>query len=646
MQSRQVQMDDLAKDLANLAESPLYEYRQKNGYLPVIGEGSLDADVVFIGEAPGAKEAESGRPFVGASGKVLDELLASIDLERSNVFITNIVKDRPPKNRDPKSDEIALYTPFLIRQLEIIQPKVIATLGRFSMEFILKQFGMEEVGQKISQLHGKTLSTDTSFGPITVLPLYHPAVALYNRSQRASLDEGFRQLVPFVQAKQSAKQTIPTAQTKTVHSTSTMSKSMPNLIVKDIERIVLDVPFTPRCQEWNAREIWQWRVSEVIRITTDVPDLVGYGETLLHYTWGRVPDEAIERVKGKNPVEFLGDDSLGAGLQMALYDLVGKALNVPAYRLFNLPKVRDWCPISWWNIDFPPDEFALEAKDAVAHGYTDYKIKARPWWDIYEQVEAISAVTPEHFRLDLDWNQMLINAGNAAPVLTALDKYERVAIYESPIFQRDIEGHRQLRQKTSRPLALHFDNPPFPTVIREEMCDGFVVGGGVANILRQGALAATFDKPFWLQLVGSGLTTALSIQLGAVLPMAQWPSVNCLNIYQDDLLMEAINIQGGYAEVPDKPGLGIDIDETALSRYKMEPPHSLPQPQLLLSVVWPGNRVRHYASLKQVWDDGHMGNIPAQERGVKMIVRPNDDTPEWGNLYAKAKTSPVQDTSL
>ena len=148
------------------------------------------------------------------------------------------------------------------------------------------------------------------------------------------------------------------------------------------------------------------------------PDIVGYGETILHYTWGRVPDRAIERVRGKNPAEFLGDDSLGAGLQMALYDLVGKALGVPAYRLFNLPQVRAWCPISWWNIDMPPDANAAEAQEAVAQGYTSYKIKVRPWWDVYAQVEAISAVTPPHFRLDLDWNNMLLNQGNAAPVLT------------------------------------------------------------------------------------------------------------------------------------------------------------------------------------------------------------------------------------
>jgi L-alanine-DL-glutamate epimerase-like enolase superfamily enzyme len=416
------------------------------------------------------------------------------------------------------------------------------------------------------------------------------------------------------------------------------------LRIRDVERIVVDVPFTPRCQEWNAREVWQWRISEIIRVTTDAPDLVGYGETILHYTWGRVPDAAIERVRGGNPADFLGDDSLGAGLQMALYDLVGKALGVPAYRLFNLPRVREWCPISWWNIDMPPEANAAEAQEALAQGYTSYKIKVRPWWDVYAQIEAISAVTPPHFRLDLDWNMMLINHGNAAPVLAELDGYPRIAIYESPIMQHDVEGQRLLRRKTSRPIALHFGDPPFPTVVREQVCDGFVVSGGVAGILRQGALAAAFEKPFWLQVVGTGLTTAFSTHLGAVLPFAQWPSVNCLNNYADDLLVEPLIIQGGYVWTPDKPGLGIEVDERALERYRMAPPSEHPQPRLLLSVAWPGGRVMHYANMRpQCWDDFLAGNQPAQERGVTMEVHPDDGSPEWAELYERALIGPVRD---
>lgn len=416
------------------------------------------------------------------------------------------------------------------------------------------------------------------------------------------------------------------------------------LRIRDVERIVLNVPFTPRCQIWNAREVWQWGIVEIIRVTTDTPGLVGYGETLPHYTWGRVSDAAIERVRGGNPADFLGDDSLGAGLQMALYDLVGKALDVPAYRLFNLPQVRAWCPISWWTIDMPPAALAEEAQEALAAGYTCYKIKARPWWDVYAQVAAIAAVTPPHFRLDLDWNNMLLNAGNAAPVLAALDHEPRVAIYESPIMQHDVEGQSLLRRKTTRPLALHFGEPPFPTVVREQVCDGFVVGGGVASVLRQAALAAAFEKPFWLQLVGPGLTTALAAHLGAVLPFAQWPSVNCLNIYADDLLATPLTIQGGYLKVPDAPGLGVTLDEGALERYRMAPPYEHPRPRLIMSVVWPDGRVMHYTQMRpQCWDDFWAGNQPVQERGVTMEVAVDDGSPAWAELFARASLAPVRD---
>ena len=122
------------------------------------------------------------------------------------------------------------------------------------------------------------------------------------------------------------------------------------LRITDVERIVVKVPLTPRCEEWNAREIWQWCISEVIRITTDAPGIVGYGETLPHYTWSRVPDEAIERVKGGNPADFLGDDSLGAGLQMALYDVL--SILDPGLS----KRVREHGPDAVWKERFEPED--------------------------------------------------------------------------------------------------------------------------------------------------------------------------------------------------------------------------------------------------------------------------------------------------
>lgn len=188
------EMNEIAEELENFTQSPLYDYRVENDYHPVVGEGNPDADILFVGEAPGEKEAESGRPFVGASGRVLNELLETIDLDREHVYITNVVKDRPPDNRDPYVDEIELYAPFLRRQIELIQPRVIATLGRFAMEFMLDYFDVPHHGQKISELHGQPIGVQTDHGEVTLVPLYHPAVALYSRNRRGTLEEDFQVL--------------------------------------------------------------------------------------------------------------------------------------------------------------------------------------------------------------------------------------------------------------------------------------------------------------------------------------------------------------------------------------------------------------------------------------------------------------------
>lgn len=155
----------------------------------VMGDGNPDADIVFIGEAPGKNEDLQGLPFVGAAGKFLNEMLESVGLKRSDIFITNIVKYRPPNNRDPLPEEKQAFWPFLARQLEIIEPKVIVTLGRHSMEFFLPE-------AKISHIHGqpKRLPVKLHDGRETswiILPLYHPAAALYNGGMRQTLIDDF-----------------------------------------------------------------------------------------------------------------------------------------------------------------------------------------------------------------------------------------------------------------------------------------------------------------------------------------------------------------------------------------------------------------------------------------------------------------------
>ncbi|TAK57274.1 uracil-DNA glycosylase [Patescibacteria group bacterium] len=177
------QMKKIRDEVLILKTSPLYTYRTENKYFPVIGEGSHDAQIMFVGEAPGRNEAKTGKPFCGAAGKILDELLASAGINRPDVYVTNIVKDRPPENRDPTPGEIESYGPFLDRQIEIIKPRVIATLGRYAMVYVMKKFGLDFDIEPIGQAHGKAYDAKASYGDIKIVALYHPCAAIYDRSK-------------------------------------------------------------------------------------------------------------------------------------------------------------------------------------------------------------------------------------------------------------------------------------------------------------------------------------------------------------------------------------------------------------------------------------------------------------------------------
>ncbi len=149
----------------------------------VPGDGPEDAQIMFIGEAPGFHEDQQGRPFVGQAGQFLEELLASIGLSREQVYITNVVKCRPPSNRDPLPEEVEACSPFLDRQLAVIRPRLVVTLGRFSMARFFSQ-------ARISQIHGQP----RRFGNLICLPMYHPAAALHQPSLRRIVEEDFRRI--------------------------------------------------------------------------------------------------------------------------------------------------------------------------------------------------------------------------------------------------------------------------------------------------------------------------------------------------------------------------------------------------------------------------------------------------------------------
>ena len=379
------------------------------------------------------------------------------------------------------------------------------------------------------------------------------------------------------------------------------------------------------------RGLADWALSELCKVTTDT-GLVGWGETLPHYTWGVVTDAGVERAMGANPAELLWDDSLGAGLQQALFDVVGKSLGVPVHRLMG-SAVRARCPLAWWCYDMPPHDWASEARRGIEAGYTAFKLKARPWFDIVEQVEAVSDATPAHAKLDLDFNGLLVDAGHAKPLLTTLAGYPKVAIFETPIPQTDIGGNRALRAAVPRPIAMHFDSPPFLTAVKEDVCDGFVVSGGAASCLHQGAQADAANMPLWLQLVGTGITTAFAMHLGAVLPAARWPAISCLNTYAYDLLTEPLSVEHGYVPVSQAPGLGVTVDEDLIHRLRRPDASPLELPRTIYTVRWADGRTADYVDRDVYEPDFLAGNQPVFERGVTLTTTEDDGSVAFDQRY-------------
>ena len=341
------------------------------------------------------------------------------------------------------------------------------------------------------------------------------------------------------------------------------------LSIKHIETITLNVPFyCDRVSRHMHRAATHGERVYVYRVELS-NGIIGYGENLY--------DESgnIEGLVGQNPFACMNGDGVGFGIQMSLYDAIGKTVGVSVSDLIG-PKVRERCPISWWDIDMPPEDWVAEVQESVKRGYTSAKLKARPWRDIFAQVDAVGNAVPADYKLDIDFNGFLRTADNAIPVLQKLDEHPNVAIYESPFYLgTDIEGAGRLQEAVQKRIVEHYNE----SCLHARCCGGFVVGGGVNSLLRTNALCASFGQPFWLQIVGTGITTAYCVHLGAVLSQAELPAITCHELWESDLLETRLEVVDGTIHVSDSPGLGVSVDEDALAAYRVE--KSTPTPQQL-----------------------------------------------------------------
>jgi L-alanine-DL-glutamate epimerase-like enolase superfamily enzyme len=408
--------------------------------------------------------------------------------------------------------------------------------------------------------------------------------------------------------------------------------------ITNIERTTVKLEFRPVPRRNMDREIPHWRYTEICDVTLKC-GATGTGETLLFYTWGATPDEAVDRVRNRSAIEMMWDDTLGAGLQMALFDAVGRAAEVPTHALLG-QKVYETTPLSWWNIDTSAEDLVAECQEAMRLGYMSYKTKGRPWFDVFRQVEAAAKVVPPEFKIDMDFNDTLRTADQGLPILTRLHEHPQIDIYESPIPQDDVEGNQEIVEATHVKVAMHYGTPDPDVVVKTGCCDGFVAGGGASRLMSTGRFCEQTGLPFWLQLVGSGLTAAHSLQFGGVLRQAVWPAVNCHQLFENDLLTEKIALKDGHAQVPDRPGHGYSIDRDVVEKLKVQKPAERPEPERLIETIWSDGRRMYTANNGKVnfmLTAANQDKYPYYEAGAETRLVPNDGSAKWRDLYTRAR---------
>ena len=398
----------------------------------------------------------------------------------------------------------------------------------------------------------------------------------------------------------------------------------------DIQVTNLDLQFTPLAHQHLQYWIPSWRIFQVCKITLE-NGVEGWGETSRNPV-GAIPEDIAERIVGRPAGELLWQDNLGPAVQMALFDAVGKALDVPVHRLLGT-QVRQWCPLSWWGMDMPPADWARQCAEAVKQGYATAKLKARTWYDLHAAIRAILKVVPPQFKLDLDFNATLDNAANAVEFLKTLEQYDQVAMIESPIPQGDVAGNQHIRRRIDRPVAMHYGSPPIATTLSQDAADGFVLCSGASNLLKQATVCEMANKPFWLQLVGTGITTTWAAHLGAVCTQAKWPAITCMNIWKSQLIEEEIALRGGYYRVPETPGLGLEVDRKALKKYAVD--YSFVElPRHLFRYVRASGEVVYYGCNKSELHSVYPGDaMPVCEPGATLEVVPDDGGKGFEELY-------------
>ena len=417
-----------------------------------------------------------------------------------------------------------------------------------------------------------------------------------------------------------------------------MRKSMK---ITDIETIPLRVPHEARNRKkyhhFNRRE-----EVTVYKFHTDT-GLVGLGEN----PGSPIDQRELELYLGTDPFDHV----MGTGrfnLDMACYDLMGKHLGMPAWKLIG-QQVRQWVAMSWWMPSMSPEDTAAEVEVAVDRGYRALKCKARAFFDVIEQSQAVQQIAPPDFRVEYDFNGSLIDVEKALPILRELENIPVVKGLEEPIFQHDVEGWRRLHNEIRIPFYVHGVNTILDGAIREPSGTWLRLRAGdfegalcshenVRNALASAWTFASANTPIMLQYVGTGITTAFVCQLGSVMPTATLPAVTTSHTYEDDLILEPHSMQRGFMKIPTGPGLGVELDEDALRRYSNTPAPDWPRHFSVVSL--PGGVKHYYRESQQAEKLMKLGVDESFAPGVRLDEREDDGSEEFDRMWRRLQKSP------
>jgi muconate cycloisomerase len=329
-----------------------------------------------------------------------------------------------------------------------------------------------------------------------------------------------------------------------------------------VDVFVVDVPYIE-----PARAVgWANFPFVVIRVRTD-DGLVGLGEQWMANK--RQVEADAQAFIGRDPLT-LDLQSLAAPFQSALYDLVGQALGLPVWRLIG-DQCRVRVPVAYWSCHMPPEATAREAEQAVTRGFRVHKLKARSW-DIVRQVELITKAAGPDYAIRIDPNTQFRDVATAVNLGRQLAGYN-VELYEDPVLKGDLDWYRLLREKLDIRQALHLTRPEdVLAAVRAGAVDCINLSGNVAQVLRGHAIAAAAELPVWHQMAGLslGIQAAFAVHVSCTLTHATLPCDELPFIHENDLIGGALAAEDGHFRVPAGPGLGVQLDEDALTHYRID----------------------------------------------------------------------------